>query len=68
VLEVNPLWGTVPPARFAFGDEEFEAHLEATEDSWSKELPNIVENLDPDAFYHRMYGTIAERADQLVGV
>jgi len=66
VLEVNPLWGTVPQARFAFGDEAFEAHLEATEDSWSKELPHIAENLDPDGFYHRMYGTIAERADQLV--
>ncbi len=62
-LEVNPLWGSVP-GPYAFGDEDFKAQLREREPHWSRELPNITDNLDVVGFYQRMYGLIADQAER----
>ena len=61
-LELNPVWGGVK-GPYDFGNEDFQRLLEKTEDSWSRELPNVVENLDVVEFYRRMYAYIADYAD-----
>ena len=42
-----------------------ERKLEETEDYWSKELPNLVENLNVVEFYRGMYEQIADYADRM---
>ena len=38
--------------------------MQMTEPRWSKELPNIVENLDVVSFYTSMYEYIGEYAER----
>ena len=59
LLEVNPIWGSVP-GPYAFGNASFERRVEETESFWTRALPNIVENLDVVAFYRRLYELIAD--------
>jgi biotin carboxylase len=62
-LELNPMWGGTHGG-YDFGNEDLRHLLEKTEDRWSKELPNVVENLDVVEFYRRMYTYIADYAER----
>ena len=62
-LEVNPIWGEVP-GPYAFGNKDFQQLMQKTESRWSKELPNIVENLDVVSFYTNMYDYIGQYAER----